>query len=97
MATGRDKKKMTKTDNCGFLHPVKDERSYQGDRGEEQDREILDDLRPVNREGSYQGETKSIPITSIHFDSLLNTHSTVEGWRNVGKMKLNQPGRQKLR
>ena len=59
-----------------------------------QDRQILDVLHPVNREGSYQGETKCIPTTSS--DSLFNTHSTVEDWRNLGKMKLNEPGRQKL-
>ena len=56
-------------------------------------------LRPVNREGSYEGETKCIPTTRAHSDSQLSTHSgisTVEDWRNVGKMKLNEPGRQKL-
>ena len=29
-------------------------------------------------------------------DSLLNTHSTVEDCRNLAKMQLNGPGRQKL-
>ena len=54
------------------------------------------DLRPVNREGSYQGETKRIPTTSNNSDSLLNTQYTVGDWRNLGEMKLNEPGRQKL-
>ena len=31
-----------------------------------------------------------------HSDSLLNTHSIVEDWRNFGEMKLNELGRQKL-
>ena len=35
--------------------------------------QILDVLRPVNREGSYQGETKCIPTTSKISDSLFNT------------------------
>ena len=34
--------------------------------------------------------------TSKYSDSQLNTHSTVENLRNLGKMKLNEPGRQKL-
>ena len=29
-------------------------------------------------------------------DSILNTHFTVEGWRYLEKMKLNEPGKQKL-
>ena len=41
-------------------------------------RGILDVLCPVNRKGSYQGETKCIPITSTNYDSLFKTHSTVE-------------------
>ena len=54
-------------------------------------------LRPVSREGSYQGETKCIPTNSNNYDSLLNnTHSTVDDWRNLDKMKLNEPGRQRL-
>ena len=32
-------------------------------------RYILDVLRPVNRKGSYQGETKRIPTTSKNSDS----------------------------
>ena len=39
---------------------------------------MLDVLRPVNREGSYQCETKSTPTTSEYSDSHFNTHSTVE-------------------
>ena len=46
--------------------------------------------------GLFQGETKCISSTSKHSDSLLNTYSTVEDWRNLGKMNLNEPGRQKL-
>ena len=42
---------------------------------------ILDVLHPVNREGSYQSETKQ------NSDALPNTHSTVEDWRNLEKMK----------
>ena len=57
---------------------------------------ILDVLRPVKREWSYQGEIKCIPTTSEISDSLLSTHSTVEEWRNLEKMMLNEPGRQKL-
>ena len=53
---------------------------------------ILDLLRLVNREGSYQGETKCSPCTSKNSD----THSTVENWRNFGKMKLTEPARQKV-
>ena len=57
---------------------------------------MLDVLRPVNREGSHHGETKCIPTTTTYSKSQLNTQSTVEYWRNSGKMKLNEPGRQKL-
>ena len=53
---------------------------------------ILGDLRPVNREGSYQGETKRIPTTSANADSLLNTHSTVEDWKNTGKNDVERAG-----
>ena len=42
---------------------------------------VFDALRPVNREGSYQGETRCIPTTSKNADSLylvlLYTHSTL--------------------
>ena len=44
----------------------------------------LDVLRPVNREGSYQGETKCIPTTSQSSDSLLNTYSTGEDLEKFG-------------
>ena len=44
-----------------------------------------DVLRPVNREGSHQGETKCIPTTSTNSDSLLNTHSTVEDLEKFGE------------
>ena len=46
---------------------------------------------PSKGRGSYQYETKCIPTTSEHSDSLFNTHSTVESWRNLEKMKLNEP------
>ena len=53
----------------------------------------LDVLRPVNREGSHQGEIKCIPTTNKNSDSLLSRHvpplRTEEMW---GKMKLNEPG-----
>ena len=58
------------------------------------EREIFDDLRPVNREGSHQGETKCVPTTSENCDN--NTHPTVQGWRTLGEMKLNELGRQKV-
>ena len=61
------------------------------------DRSVLDVLRPVNRERSYQGETKCIPTTSKILIDYLNTYSTVEGWRNLGKMKLNEPGESETR
>ena len=32
----------------------------------------------------------------INYDSLFNTHSTGDDWKNVEKMKVNEPGRQKL-
>ena len=40
------------------------------------DRYILDVLRKVNREGSYQGETKCIRTEKKHPDLLLKTHPT---------------------
>ena len=46
--------------------------------------------------GHIRATKKCIPTTSTHYDSLLNTHSTVEDWRNLRKMKLNEPERQKL-
>ena len=33
---------------------------------------------------------------SKNSDSQLDTHSTVEDWKNWGEMKLNEPGRQTL-
>ena len=57
--------------------------------------EILDVLRPVNREGSYQDETKCNPTTNENSDSLFSTDSTIEDWRNWEKMQLNEPGRQR--
>ena len=54
---------------------------------------ILDVLRPVNREGSYQEKEYCIPTTSKNSDALLNTHFTID---DVDKLKLNEPGRQKL-
>ena len=61
------------------------------------DRQILNVLRSVNRERSYQGQTKCIPTTSKNSDSLFSTHSTVEGWRHLEKMKLNEQTQQTLR
>ena len=37
-----------------------------------------------------------ISTKGTNSDSLLDTHSTVEDWRKLGKMKLIEPGRQKL-
>ena len=58
---------------------------------------VHDVLHSVNCKGSYQGETKCIPAsaTSKNSDALFDTHSTVD-WRNLGEMKLNELGRQKL-
>ena len=42
--------------------------------------------------GHFIEKTNCIPTTSKIFDSLLNTHSTVEGLRNLGEMKLNETG-----
>ena len=41
---------------------------------------LLDVLRPVNHEGSYQVETKRIPT-----NSLLKTHSTIEYLEKFGE------------
>ena len=59
---------------------------------------MLDVLRPVNREGvgGGQGETKCMPTTSTMSDSLRNTRSILEDGRNLGEMKFNEPGKQKL-
>ena len=49
--------------------------------------------------GSYQGKNKLYAYwtTSENSDSLYpNTQSTIEGWRNLEKMKLKEMGRQKL-
>ena len=43
-----------------------------------------------------ESETKCIPTTSKRSDSLRNTLSTVADGRNLEKMKLNEPGRQKI-
>ena len=37
---------------------------------------------------SDQGETKCIPTTNKNYDSLLNTHFTIEDWRQFAKTKL---------
>ena len=62
------------------------------------DRLILDALHPVSREGSsYEGETKKCLTTRTILIHYLKPHSTVEDLerKNVEKMKLNVPGRQK--
>ena len=46
--------------------------------------------------GAKQNVAYNSTTTSKHSDSLLTTRSTVEDWRHVGKVKLNEPGRQKL-
>ena len=43
-----------------------------------------------------KAKQKCIPTTSTNSDPPLNTHSTVEDLRNLGEMKVNEPGRQKL-
>ena len=43
-----------------------------------------------------ESETKCIPTTSKRSDSLRNTLSTVDDGRNLEKMKLNEPERQKI-
>ena len=62
------------------------------------DRQILGVVRPVNREGLYQGETKCIPARSTHSDLQLNSiyNPLLKICRTSEKMKLNEPGRQKL-
>ena len=59
---------------------------------------ILDVLRPARREVLHQGETTCISATRTNSDSPLkfNTHSPVENWINLEKIKLNEPGKQKL-
>ena len=37
-----------------------------------------------------------LPQPKIQIHSLMHTHSIVGDWRNLGKMNLNEPGRQKL-
>ena len=46
---------------------------------------MLGALSPVNRQGSYQGETKCIPTTSKHSDLLLDADSTLEDWKKLGE------------
>ena len=58
---------------------------------------ILDVLRPGNREGSYQGETKRSPTTS---GILINYLLYIQALR-IGELwgkwsKLNDPGRKKI-
>ena len=53
-------------------------------------------LRPVNREGSYQGETKYISSASKILMQYLIHIPLLKIWRNLEKMKVNEPGRQKL-
>ena len=48
------------------------------------DRYILD-LRPVNRDRSYQGETKYIPTQNYNSDSRLHTYPTAEDWEKFGE------------
>ena len=54
---------------------------------------IFDVLRSVNNEWSYQGETRCIPTTSKHSDSLFSTHDTVQDLTNLETIKLNEQGR----
>ena len=51
---------------------------------------------PVNHEGSYQDETKCIPTTSKILILYLKHILPLKIWRNLDKMKLNEPRRQKL-
>ena len=63
-------------------------------------------LRPVNYEGSYEGENKCIATYKYNSNSRFTTHPTVENQRSWGgggggekfgkKLKLNDSGRQKL-
>ena len=46
--------------------------------------------------GYIRAKQYVFPTTSKNSDSLLNTHSIVEDFLKFGKMKLNEPGRQKL-
>ena len=45
---------------------------------------------------SGREKTKCVATTSNNSDSLYMTHSTVENLRSLGKMKLDESGRQKL-
>ena len=60
----------------------------------------LDVLRPVHREGSYQGETKCIPTTTQGKTVIHNLihNPPLRIWRKFGnlKKKFNEPGRQKV-
>ena len=57
---------------------------------------ILDILRPVNREGSRQGETKCTATTSQILIHCSGHVPLVRMGEASGKMKLNGSGRRKL-
>ena len=50
---------------------------------------LIDVSRPVNREGSYQSETKFIQSSRTKSESLLNAQSIFEDSKHFGKLKLN--------
>ena len=57
---------------------------------------MLDVLRPVNREGLYEGETKCIPTTSKILIHYLKHIPPLKIWRNLEKLTVNELRRQKL-
>ena len=60
-------------------------------------RQILDVLRPVNRKGSYQDESKGIATTNkIPIHCLYNKFHCMIQEVSLGKKKLNELGRQKI-
>ena len=106
-------KKRTQRETCmlwEFLHKCNLEKettltSKQTNEIMEEKNELTNDYRQIldfyaqstTKCHIRQGKTKCIPTPSKNSDSQLNTHSTIEDWRNLGKMKLlNEPGRQKL-
>ena len=57
---------------------------------------VLNVLRPVNSHIRVKQKINVFQPQVKILMSLLNTHSTVGDWRNLGKMKLNELGRHKL-
>ena len=75
-----------------MFYPAK-EGEGERERTKERDRESDLMFNVQSTAKSHQGKTKCIPTTCTDSDSLLNTHSTVEDWRNLGKMEVEREGR----